>query len=149
MNGSTASIRIAGPQALALDALTRDAALGCAACPLLVQCAAYGRTYRLERGVYGAMTFHQRNGPTRAAYTPEGRPRGGSHPLRAARREKGAGVMPLPGFPRPVFRASSEKSVIHRPALADTPLAGRDSQSGGRIVPTPGQWARRGWGDSE
>lgn len=24
--------------------------------------------------------------------------------------------MPLPGFPHPVFRASSEKSVIHRPA---------------------------------
>ncbi|MDY4263015.1 MAG: WhiB family transcriptional regulator [Schaalia hyovaginalis] len=91
MNASTASIRIAGPRALALDALTRDAALAgtpcaedfrfidddpriqaeaareCAACPVLVQCAAYGRAYRLERGVYGAMTFHQRNGPTRAA----------------------------------------------------------------------------------
>lgn len=91
MSRATPPIRITSGQAFDLGTLTQRAALAgapcagdprfidddpriqaeaareCAACPVLVQCAAYGRTYRLERGVYGAMTFHQRNGPTRAA----------------------------------------------------------------------------------
>ena len=48
------------------------------------------------------------------------------------------------------WNQAGPQGVHARPQTLDgEPLTGRESQSGRRIVPTPGQWARRGWGDSE